>query len=131
MKTCTKCGETKALSEFSPRACQCKPCRAAMQRDRRTTEGVAEANARAYVKRKERYDREVAVLKARPCADCGGEFPIICMDFDHREGKEFGISAARYRYSIERLLAEVAKCDVVCANCHRIRTANRRLGVAV
>jgi len=52
------------------------------------------------------------------------------MDFDHRPGevKEFNLAQvmSQSRISWSRLLAEIAKCDVVCANCHRIRTWQRR-----
>lgn len=67
-------------------------------------------------------------LKDRPCADCGGRFPTVCMDFDHRPGteKKFSVSGASSRKH-EAIMDEVAKCDVVCANCHRIRTAARNV----
>lgn len=64
-------------------------------------------------------------LKNNPCMDCGGTFPPCAMDFDHREAesKEQGIcQMVRGGWSRERILAEIAKCDLVCANCHRIRT---------
>jgi hypothetical protein len=52
------------------------------------------------------------------------------MDFDHREGEEklFAVSAGgnKVRLSQSQLLAEIAKCDVVCANCHRERTHRRK-----
>lgn len=67
----------------------------------------------------------VAKLKDRPCADCGGRFPAVCMDFDHRDpaGKTAGIAAlVGGKYSMATILAEIEKCDLVCANCHRIRT---------
>ena len=49
------------------------------------------------------------------------------MDFDHRLGevKSFVISYAPGRHSLEAITAEIAKCDVVCANCHRLRTRDR------
>ncbi len=67
-------------------------------------------------------------MKSGPCHDCGNSFPPECMDFDHRddEHKFRGISDM-LSYSLERLMAEVAKCDLVCANCHRIRTKSRRV----
>lgn len=70
----------------------------------------------------------IAAAKDHPCADCGGRFPIVCMDFDHRDPstKSFTIAGALSR-SHSALLAEIAKCDVVCANCHRLRTAKQRL----
>jgi hypothetical protein len=48
-------------------------------------------------------------------------FPIYVMDFDHvNGGKKFGISG--HRHGFKGLIEEIKKCDVVCANCHRIRT---------
>lgn len=65
-------------------------------------------------------------LKDRPCADCGNRFPPECMDFDHIRGeKRAGIAQiAHYKGAV--LEAELAKCELVCANCHRIRTVARR-----
>lgn len=69
----------------------------------------------------------IADAKAKPCADCGRIFPTVCMDFDHRpnSGKKFNLSGARDR-NLESIKAEIAKCDVVCACCHRIRSAARK-----
>lgn len=66
-------------------------------------------------------------LRAGPCLDCLGEFPAVCMDFDHVRGpKLFGVMSHYRDKTIEQLMAEVEKCEVVCSNCHRIRTAARR-----
>lgn len=63
--------------------------------------------------------------KNKPCYDCGGRFPPECMDFDHVRGeKSFSVGTGRTR-SQEALTLEIAKCDIVCANCHRIRTKVR------
>ena len=69
-------------------------------------------------------------LRDVPCADCGGSFPPCAMDFDHRlsEVKESGVTRMIGRAGTQRILAEVAKCDIVCANCHRARTFERRQG---
>jgi hypothetical protein len=50
------------------------------------------------------------------------------MDFDHRDPttKSFALSGKCQLKSEETLLREVAKCDVVCANCHRLRTQHQR-----
>ena len=61
------------------------------------------------------------------CADCNLFFPPVCMDFDHVRGvkvNDVGHLVASGR-PIEELTAEIAKCDLVCSNCHRIRTAER------
>ena len=61
-------------------------------------------------------------LKNVPCTDCGNTFPPCCMDFDHIEGiKEFSIGNNLTR-SLDSLLTEIEKCEIVCANCHRLRT---------
>lgn len=72
----------------------------------------------------------VAALKGLPCMDCGGTFPSECMDFDHRPGeaKLFTISE-QITKSMAALRAEIAKCDLVCSNCHRIRTRQRARAV--
>ncbi len=70
-------------------------------------------------------------IKARPCQDCGGRYPVCCMDFDHRGGtlKAYNVgSMFAHHYSRELIEDEVAKCDLVCANCHRVRTRDRRTG---
>lgn len=78
---------------------------------------------RSYLERKrEQIDR----LKDRPCSDCGGKFPPVCMDFDHRDRltKTENVSKLVSR-RYELILQEIEKCDLVCANCHRIRTQSR------
>lgn len=64
--------------------------------------------------------------KSVPCADCGERYPYYVMDLDHRpeSGKILPVSQMKYM-SKERILAEIAKCDVVCSNCHRIRSHGR------
>jgi hypothetical protein len=70
-------------------------------------------------------------LKNRPCLDCGGSFPSECMDFDHipgRGAKHFNISSAIYTRKWSTILEEVRKCELICSNCHRIRTKKRKHG---
>jgi hypothetical protein len=73
-------------------------------------------------KRKE----DLVAYKGGKCFDCGGVFPACCYDFDHRDPKEkcFMISTAHAagKVSQEEIKKEADKCDLVCANCHRIRT---------
>ena len=75
-----------------------------------------------------------AVLKARaglkagkPCTDCGRVNPYQVMQWDHLPGYEKlgDISQAFWGRTREEVLAEIAKCDLVCANCHAIRTFSR------
>jgi len=67
-------------------------------------------------------------LRRVPCADCGDTFAPYVMEFDHKQPgtKSFGFSAAG-SVSRDRLLTELSKCEVVCANCHRARTYARAI----
>lgn len=67
-------------------------------------------------------------LRRVPCADCGGTFEPYQMDFDHRDPttKSFDLTTGRAMLmSRDRLLEEVAKCEIVCANCHAVRSARQ------
>jgi hypothetical protein len=65
-------------------------------------------------------------LKDRPCLDCGQNFPSVAMDFDHVRGEKTSGISQMWSWGRDRVLEEIAKCDLVCANCHRVRTQNRR-----
>jgi len=62
----------------------------------------------------------------KPCADCSNSFHFAIMEFDHRPGeiKKRNISKM-YGYSLKNIELEIAKCDIVCANCHHLRTYDR------
>ena len=68
----------------------------------------------------------LAYLREHPCVDCGND-DVVVLEFDHVNGtKEAEISRAINRaFSIERLTNEIAKCEVVCANCHKRRSYER------
>lgn len=61
----------------------------------------------------------------RPCADCKQVFPPECMDFDHVYGVKCFAVSMRSACVSRKLAAEIAKCELVCCNCHRIRTYKR------
>jgi hypothetical protein len=93
------------------------------------------ATPQAQKHRKDWHDRVAVQMKvldefrSQACADCGERFPGCSMEFDHRDParKEYVVSQMPGRYKLAAILAEIAKCDVVCANCHRIRTHRRRI----
>jgi hypothetical protein len=134
MKTCSMCGQTKPLEAFhrgkSPdgRQVWCKPCRKAYDHAYfAATKPLRVAQKRA---RKAELVAWVRSLKEQPCADCGGTFHPVAMHFDHRpdEDKVLEIAFMIRGYSRKRILAEIAKCDLVCANCHAVRTFERQNG---
>lgn len=114
MKKCTRCQQEKPDTEFyRDSGRRCKEChRKDVGRKRR-----------AYL---DRNRQVVAVhLSRHPCADCGESDPVV-LEFDHVRGTKVA-SVARLMLGGKqaRLETEMAKCEVVCANCHRRRTANR------
>lgn len=123
MKLCKRCGQTKELSDFAihkqskdGRSCWCKRCNADAARERRLRD------IETYKARDRQKYAQIMEHKRRPCQDCGLTFPSCCMDFDHVRGeKRFQLSRSTGR-SWEDILEEINKCDIVCANCHRIRT---------
>jgi DNA-binding MarR family transcriptional regulator len=93
---------------------------------------AAAARASANYRRRvvARIKAEIDAIKSRPCMDCKGTFDPVCMDFDHRPGEEKRFSVAEWRNwkkqtSMKGIMDEIAKCDIVCSNCHRLRTVRR------
>lgn len=87
--------------------------------------------AAAHVKTVALREMVNAFKATTPCYDCHVLFPAICMDFDHVRGtkvRDISAMLASTSASKTRILAEIAKCELVCANCHRIRHEARRLG---
>lgn len=93
----------------------------------RQTEGGKAARKRARQKSLAQNKERLAELKeASPCADCGQHFPSVCMDYDHLRDKTKGVTLmVNTGYSWGRVLEEIEKCELVCANCHRLRTRDR------
>lgn len=72
---------------------------------------------------------EVQQIKENtPCADCLNRFPYYVLHFDHlpqfKKNKEVA-KLLQGTSSRKTVMAEIAKCEVVCANCHAVRTHNR------
>lgn len=65
-------------------------------------------------------------LESHPCVDCG-ESDIVVLEFDHVYGEKRSDIGTMMSsgLSVKSIMDEIAKCDVVCANDHRRRTARR------
>lgn len=135
-KVCCRCGDEKLIDDFGVnrsrkdgRNPSCKECH------RKYTDKHYDENKPAYVEgamrrtanKRAKMRDYLNEEKSKPCADCKRPYPPYVMDFDHvRDLKCFEVSASlRLGVSMDRLIAEVAKCDVVCANCHRERSHQR------
>lgn len=70
-------------------------------------------------------DRLKKIKETSGCTDCGEKNHIV-LDFDHLRDKKYNISRMIHDgFSWAAIKKEMAKCEVVCANCHRIRTYDR------
>lgn len=88
---------------------------------------VVKVRALVHKHKTREHHQEVVLehLAANPCVDCGESDPVV-LEFDHRDPseKKFNISEGVWcGFSLTKLLDEIGKCDVRCANCHRRKTA--------
>ena len=121
MKVCSKCGNNHdGTSRY------CPPCWNEYQKK------YYKENPRSIIdshrsRRQERRDYISSQKTGKPCTDCGIVYPWYVMDFDHVRGeKKFILAVAANRMSSHAAIdEEISKCDLVCANCHRVRTFTR------
>jgi len=95
------------------------------QRNKQKMIEKASINNKITSQRNSKYVNDY--LLSHPCVDCGNNNTIV-LEFDHiKDDKKFNISDIRKRaYSLKTIQDEISKCEVRCANCHRIVTHNRR-----
>ena len=134
MKTCQTCKESKPFTAFSknktkPDGLQQK-CRTCVneynkQYYKQTPEKNEARNLARIRGREKARDFVFSYLLSHPCVDCGEKNPIV-LEFDHLKDKSFSIAnAVRDGFSAEKIASEIEKCEVRCANCHRIVTSKR------
>lgn len=139
-RQCSKCGLIKLANEFYLRkrglrvGVYYEKCKECMKNRGKAYYHQNQARQLALAKiRKEKYREErrkwLEKLKDKPCLDCGTKFPPYVMDFDHRDNRtkisSISWMAFHSTSNYAKIEAEIAKCDLVCANCHRIRTHGR------
>src|SRR5687767_939420 len=132
---CCRCGERKPAHDFAWRRngkgqhdTYCRPCRSAYGREHYLANKqryIDQARAQKQGLSRERIAYLLEYFVLHPCIDCGETDPVV-LEFDHLGEKRFNISKGLQNRSWESVLAEIEKCEVVCANCHRRRTYHRR-----
>lgn len=135
MKICSSCKQELSLDNFNKKGSEkyqpyCRPCD--NQRARSYYENNKDHHKAVIRKRTIKYRDEsrkwIRELKeSKPCLDCGVTYPWYVMDFDHVSGEKDGNVSAMIarKVSKQKILDEIAKCELVCANCHRARTFSR------
>jgi len=134
MKTCTKCGIEKPLDDFGNKRGKktptCKQCfneyyRSYFQQPETHAKQMQRIKANNKLYLEERREFVISVLHVG-CKDCG-EKDFRVLEFDHLPefAKSGGINKIIANGTLKQLKEEIAKCEVVCANCHRKRTYSR------
>lgn len=83
----------------------------------------AKINTKRNVERNQEFIIEY--FKTHPCVDCGNS-NLMVLEFDHLSDKDNNIcDMVRLAFSLTRIRSEIEKCEVVCRNCHTIRTHTR------
>lgn len=127
-KQCGKCREELPISNFNRRGTGrqhwCRACfRAYFQA--RGTKHIDQSEAAKLKRRHAAYALVSGTLVGSSCADCGTRNPEV-FEFDHVGKKVANVSKLAFAsYSTRRIAQEIERCEVVCVNCHRRRTARR------
>lgn len=134
MKTCSSCSVEKNLSEFHKQSkskdghqTRCKECNKEQRKAYyKTAHGKAKNDASGKRLAVRNQFKLIEYLKEHPCIACG-ETDIVVLQFDHRDPstKIAGVCDMARKYSWDKVEAEIAKCDVLCANDHTRRTAQQ------
>jgi hypothetical protein len=128
---CCSCNKNKKECEFSfknkklhIRNTKCKDCHSEymkshyknnkslyMQRAKQSTKKLRESNRVSMLE----------FLKDKSCKDCGIN-DVRVLEFDHKHDKYMNVSKMMGNHSWKSILEEISKCDIRCANCHKIKT---------
>jgi hypothetical protein len=94
------------------------------QHYRDNIESYRSANRRAKAQKRTKLE----ALKRNPCSDCGVTYHPDVMQFHHLDPatKEGSIGRVLHRWGWDRIEAEIAKCVLLCANCHILRHVEQR-----
>lgn len=133
-KICSKCKQDLEISQFNwkitdkTRASYCKNC------SREYIRKHYKNNREYYLKKARKRNKKIqdesfkyikAYLQKHPCIDCG-EQDLVVLEFDHKDKNMKKTEVSRIiknTGSLKKLIEEISKCDVRCANCHRRKTA--------
>ena len=128
VRRCGRCGHDlprECFNRFGTgRQWWCRRCFAAYFRERGELHRI-QSRAAKQARRRRIAAFVLLYLRTHPCVDCGKADPVV-LDFDHVGEKTAGIAElVTATATLDAIESEITRCDVVCANCHRRRTARR------
>ena len=127
IRDCRVCLNT--YEDYGQKSSHCKPCKREYDREyhkNRCPDKKALKIKKIAERKKEITQSVIDYLKLNPCTVCG-ENRTATLQFDHRDvtTKESDVSNLMRSGSKTKLWKEIAKCDVLCANCHAIKTSKQ------
>lgn len=137
-KTCKVCQKELPIENFSikvsvtgQRSHMCRACFSQYSKEhyRKNKQKYIDKSALRNGKIKLELLEYITKVKQKPCADCRKCYPSFVMDFDHINpaNKTYNISSMVCSgKKLQEIEVEISKCEIVCANCHRIRTYKQR-----
>ena len=129
MKTCSNCKIQHTFEKFNNRSKAkdgkqgiCRECSSLLSKERHQQNRPA-INDRQKARQIASRNKIHMYKSMHPCVDCGEDDPIV-LDFDHKvQSEKLGQVSAMVSWGWDKIQAEIDKCDIRCANCHRRRTA--------
>ena len=129
---CNSCNEDREEASFAwkkidvKRQAKCRSCQKEYRREhylnnKEKYKEKAKRHSVGYIDKNKKWI--YTYLSRNPCTDCGFS-DMRALEFDHLRDKEYNV-CQMYSHSLKAIKKEIAKCEVVCANCHRIRTGMR------
>ena len=129
-KRCSRCKRRRLIKFFSRTVSRkdglqhrCKDCQNQLSRNHynqnrpqyQLRESTKKQQGRQFIRR----------LKDKPCTDCGIKYPFWIMEFDHVRGEKRASLSKMSSYGTKAIMEEIAKCELVCSNCHADREYRR------
>lgn len=135
-RVCTRCKKRKHRRFFRVKSgallrSECMECGRSYSKEwfRQYYKNNRQTHIKRNIARRQQFRTLLQKLKHnKKCLDCKKRHPHWRLDYDHVRGKKaFSLGVAvKLGYGMERIMAEIAKCELVCSNCHRDRTWRRR-----
>ena len=124
-RRCSQCEVTKALKFFSGTKKTCRKCltRQVVNYYARNSSYRRACKEGRRRRAEERQRFIYSYLLEHPCVDCGENDPLV-LQFDHEKKKSLCVTSM-IPFGLKRLMQEIVKCRVRCANCHSRKTAQR------
>jgi len=132
-KWCSRCEQALPVEAFSANRRRrdglqtyCKSCKATVDRSWYERRGHTQRERnKSYIARNAQHVWDY--LLAHPCVDCGEADPVV-LEFDHVRGKKVNAlsNMVQRQFSLAKLDAEIAKCEIRCADCHKRKTAREQ-----